>query len=184
MQKLKFEMETVVLNKLCLEPVNELAVPESLQYKHSDYTLQGIESLTPEAVFMIMQLHPIIAILHKRKFLVVGGKRTFHVAAFVLKPDQEISVVLLDKQTTNEQLFFLKYMDIVVSSLLFRQVLTLAEIYQQINIPKLRIQAWCPPTSTTMKSFSRVLGVSAAALCSTTPKFKLPTNTLQPGDQS
>ena len=153
------------LESLELERDYDVSVLSSLRYDPKGYTLESINAFTPGAMTTLMQLHPVYVIRKRRKLLVVGGKRTFHAAAFCLRPDQEISIALLDKNTTQEQLLLLRYVDLAVSSLLFRQNSSVADIYHDINLPDLRKQCWLPPLATTMQAFADAMGVSSPALC-------------------
>lgn len=162
---LKFEWDLVRLESLELEREYDESVLSSLRYDPKGYTLGTIDVFTREAMSTLMQLHPVYVIKKRRKLLVVGGKRTFHAAAFCLRPDQEISIALLDKNTTQEQLLLLRYVDLAVSSLLFRQNSSVADIYRDINLPDLRKQCWLPPLATTMQAFADAIGVSSPALC-------------------
>jgi hypothetical protein len=162
---LKFERDSVRLENLELEMEYDESVSPSLRYDRKEYTLGTIDVFTPEAMSTLMQLHPVYVIRKRRKLLVVGGKRTFHAAAFCLRPDEEISIALLDKNTTNDQLNLLRYVDLAVSSLLFRQNSSVADIYRDINLPDLRKECWLPPLATTMQAFADAMGVSSPALC-------------------
>lgn len=173
MTGLKFDWETIPVNQLRLEQDSDESVAPGLRYDHSRYALQSMDSLSSEAVMSLIQLHPIFAIPRHRKMIVVGGKRIFHLASFGLPPDQEVTVAVLDKKTSKDQLQLLKYIDISISSLLFRQNVSAAEIYQNINIPDLRKKAWLPPVDTTMQAFANILCLSTAALCTTSRKQEL-----------
>lgn len=162
---LKFEWKLEQLERLELEREYNESVSPSLRYAPKEYTLGTIDVFTPEAMSTLMQLHPVYVIRKRNKLLVVGGKRIFHAAAFCLKPEQDVSIALLDKNTTQEQLLLLRYVDLAVSTLLFRQNSSVADIYRDINLPDLRKQCWLPPLATTMQAFADAMGVSSPALC-------------------
>lgn len=163
MDGLKIRREGVELKKLSLEK-NDDSIPVSLRYDSSRYSLRRPDVLTPQAASCLLQLHPIYVIKQRSGFQVVAGKRIFQIIAFCLKSSQIIEVSILDRHTTQEQLLLLRYLDNVVSPLVYRIDASSADIFRDVNVPNLRQLAWSPSLASTMKSFAEALGVSPAAL--------------------
>ncbi len=175
MIELSFKQEKIAFEKLRLETNYDETVPSSLRYRAAldskpedsspEYTLLDVAKFTPDVLSILMKLHPIFAIRRRGKVMVVAGKRTFHAASKRLDPGQEVTIYMLDEKTTRDQLLFLRYLDITVSSLIFRQNATMATIYKSINLPALRKKAWLKPLESTMQPFAAALGTSTASLC-------------------
>ena len=172
MDELKFKFEPKPLKDLRLELEYDEGVPLALRYDPSQHSLNRSNILKPAAASMLLNLHTIYAIHKNRNLLIVAGKRLFHLASFCLEPFHEINVGILAKQTTPEQLLFLRYMDLIMSPLILRTKSSSSEIFQGINIPDLRQQAWLEPYATTMSSFAGLMGVSPAALVTPTVKSR------------
>lgn len=164
MKPLNFHREIIPIENLRLEQQYEDTIPESLHYDHSRYTLHAIDALTPEAISLLLQLHPIFVLQKKRDLLVVAGKRIFQAAAFSLPPTADIPVVVLNKQTTEEQLVIIRYLDLTVSSLLFRFEASAPEMYRRIDLAGIRQTVWRPPLDRKKSSFAVALQLSPAAL--------------------
>jgi hypothetical protein len=103
--------------------------------------------------------------------MVVAGKRIFEAAAFILPPTEEIPIRVLHKNVSEGQLILLRYMDITVSSLLFRTEVTAVDMYQGIDMVDLRQKIWQPPLDKGKRAFASAIRVKPAAL-STVPVRK------------
>jgi hypothetical protein len=162
--------KTVPVDNLRLEYKYDDSVPESLRFKHSSYTLSASDALTPEAILLILQMHPIFVIQKKNYLTVVAGKRIFKAAAFSLPPSEEIPVRVLHKNITKEQLLLLRYMDITISSLMFRTEVSAFDIYRNINLNDFRNKVWRPPLDKGKRAFAFAIQVKPAALSTGTAK--------------
>jgi len=164
MEALKIKFKAKKIKALCLELEYDESVPPPLRYDPSHHSLKRSNILTSTAVSLLLNLHMIYAIRKNRELLVVAGKRIFQIASFCLVPEHEINVGILAKQTTPEQLNFLRYIDLIISPLILRTESSASDIFRYVNIPDLRQQAWLQPYASTMSSFASLMGVSPAAL--------------------
>ncbi|GAM09935.1 hypothetical protein OR1_02219 [Geobacter sp. OR-1] len=164
--ELKMHRDMVSIERLRLELTYSESVPPSLHYNQADYTLAIDKGLKPEVLYLLLQLHPVVALEQRGKLNVVCGKRIFELEAFLLPPTQKIHVLILDKHTSAEQLALLRYMDIVVGPLLLRTETSAAEIYQRVDQPGIRKQVWQPPLDEGKSAFARAIHVTPAALSS------------------
>lgn len=166
-----FEPKKVPLKTLQLEMEYDDSVPLPLRYDPRSYSLNRSNVLTPAAASLLLSLHSVYVIKKDHDLLVVAGKRVFQIASFCLEPSHEITVCILSRKTTPEQLLLLRYLDIVVSPLIQRTESSAADIFRSVNIPDLRLQAWSQRYSTTLSSFAAAMRMSPAALV-TSPERK------------
>ncbi len=161
MFNLNVTWENVPIN--LLSPDADSFLQESLNFNPEHFSLKKVESLTSEAINLLLQIHPIHVIRHRRSMLVIAGYRTFQAASFCFPPNHEIPVAVLDKRTTKQQLALLRYLDLAVTPLLFRLDGSLADSYQLIaGDGTHREQAWL---HSSMHSFAAALSVSPSTLC-------------------
>ena len=142
---------------------------EQPRFNCEDYSLKKVGSFTPEAAKLLLQIHPIHVVRIRRLYVVVAGHRTYQIAAFCFDPNYEIPVLVLNKRTQKQQIALLRYLDLVVSPLLFRLEGSLAVGYLATGTDtNSRDQTWLAPYNSSMNKFADLLGVSPSALC--TPK--------------
>lgn len=134
-------------------------------FEPDQYCLKKVDALSPEAVNLLLKIHPILAIRKRRSYIVISGYRTFQASSFCFQPSHEIPVSVLDKQTTKQQLDLLRYLDLSVVPLLFRLDGSLADSYKLIGASASKERAWAQPYNASMHAFASALAVSPSTLC-------------------
>jgi len=124
--------------------------------------------LTPDAILLLLQLNPILIMpipdkgREKDLYRVIFGRRLFELAAFSLKPTDEIFVNTVTSTLSTEDIHQLKYLDTIVAPTVVSLDVGYSELYDIINTDTLLAEkTWL---ATSKAEFAKAFGKSRSLL--------------------